>query len=142
MYETKHLQKHHITAKSHICKNSLTFSGMSQSGIPALNIHAGTRHSKLLNFTFQAKYSSLRLTCAQCRHRGRWDRSRRLDPGIWGRCICSFHNHIDRGRYRAARSWQGRWKSPGCSRRRCLCSWHHRCTSCIHSVHVLAKHRQ
>lgn len=82
------------------------------------------------------------LTCAQHRHQGRWGTAHRLAPGIWGRCICIVHIHKCRGRYRSARSWPRRWTCPWSSRRRCRCSWPHRCTSCTRSVHVLVKDRQ
>ena len=80
------------------------------------------------------------LTCAPRRPRGRWDRSRRSGPGTWDWCSCRGHIHKRRGRCRSARSSPGRWRSPGSSRRRCPCSWRRRCTSCIHSVHVLVEH--
>lgn len=81
------------------------------------------------------------LTCARCRYRGRWDRSRRLDPGIWCQSICRFHIHMSHDHYIAGRSWRCRWTHPGSSRRRFPCNWRHTGRLCTRTDHVLVRHR-
>lgn len=123
-------------------------SNMVKSAIPSKYEDSFLTVKYILAFTFFKKKTHYplkckwqRLTCARGRRQGRWDRSRRLGPGIWHQSICRFHIHTSHDRYIPARSWQGRWKYPWSSRRRYLCSWRHICTSCTHIGHVLVRHR-